>query len=168
MTEMIRTMAQFLLLPILIVGAAILVKGYADTGDGFSAGVVVSTAVLLQYLAYGYDRSARAWPVKYAPQLAFSGLLIALLASFQSLLRGEAFFSHTPAPDAEVIKLGSLELHTAVLFDLGVFCIVVGFVVHLMSLIAQAYWGEDRDQGSEIRDQGSGIRDRGSEVSGDG
>jgi hypothetical protein len=35
-----RAVARLLYLPTLLVAAAILVKGFVETGDGFSAGVV--------------------------------------------------------------------------------------------------------------------------------
>jgi multisubunit Na+/H+ antiporter MnhB subunit len=136
MTILTQKMARLLLLPTWMIALAILVKGYAEPGDGFSAGVVAATGVLLSYMALGYRRTIRLLPVHVAPFLAFSGLLLALLVGFHSLLRGEPFFSHYPPPSEHVIMVGSLELHTAVLFDIGVFLIVLGFMVHSMSLIA--------------------------------
>jgi multisubunit Na+/H+ antiporter MnhB subunit len=137
MTILTQKMSMLLLLPIWMIAFAILVKGYAETGDGFSAGVVAAVGVLLHYIALGYRRTAELVPVRAAPLLAFSGLLLALLVGFHSVLRGEPFFSHYPPPGGHVPTLGSLELHTAVLFDVGVFLIVVGFMVHSMSLIAR-------------------------------
>jgi multisubunit Na+/H+ antiporter MnhB subunit len=40
--------------------------------------------------------------------------------------------THFPRPGEEVMYLGTLELHTAILFDLGVFCLVFGFIVTVM------------------------------------
>jgi multisubunit Na+/H+ antiporter MnhB subunit len=137
MTILTRTMAIMLLIPTWMIALAILVKGYAETGDGFSAGVVAAVAVLLQYMSLGYKRTAEALPVQVAPLLSLSGLMLALLVGFQSVLRGEPFFSHYPPPGEHAMRLGSLELHTAVLFDVGVFLIVLGFMVHGMSLIAR-------------------------------
>ena len=52
-TVLTRMVARLLLAPVLVVAAAVLVKGYADVGDGFAAGVIAALGVLLQYLAFG-------------------------------------------------------------------------------------------------------------------
>lgn len=136
MTVLTQMMARLLLLPILTVALAVLVKGYADTGDGFSAGVIAATGVLLQYIAFDYWTVERHLPIRYAPGFAVAGLLLAFLVGFLPALSGEPVFSHFPPPNAEVTTIGSLELHSAVLFDVGVFLIVLGFTVHVMSLFA--------------------------------
>ena len=43
--------APRLLGPALMVAAAIIVKGYTDAGDGFSAGVIVTLAIAVRYVA---------------------------------------------------------------------------------------------------------------------
>src|SRR3712207_9188903 len=73
-----RAVARVLYLPTLLVAAAILVKGFVETGDGFSAGVVGALGVLLRYLAFGHEEARRLLPVRYATVVAFAGLLVAL------------------------------------------------------------------------------------------
>jgi multisubunit Na+/H+ antiporter MnhB subunit len=134
-TTLTQVISKLLLLPILAIAVAVLVKGYAYTGDGFSAGVIAATGILLQYLAFGYHHVEQRLPIRYAPFAITGGLLLAFLVGFLPAVYGKPVFSHVPAPNHEVIHLGSLELHSAVLFDVGVFLIVVGFSVHVMSLI---------------------------------
>lgn len=136
MTILTQTIARLLLLPIFMIAFAVLVKGYADTGDGFSAGVIAATGIMLQYMTFSYSRVERWLPLRFAPFAAYVGLLLALLVVFFPTVRGEPVVTHVPAPGHEVVELGSLELHTAVLFDVGVFLIVLGFIVHVMSLMA--------------------------------
>jgi multicomponent Na+:H+ antiporter subunit B len=135
-TVLTRAVARLLLAPVLMVAAAILVKGYADVGDGFAAGVVAALGVLLQYLAFGRAAVERALPVRRAAQLAVGGLLLALAVAFLPALAGEAPLPHAPPPGAEVAKLGSLELIGAVAFDVGVFALVMGMVVATIGLVA--------------------------------
>jgi multisubunit Na+/H+ antiporter MnhB subunit len=135
-TVLTRAVARLLLAPVLMVAAAILVKGYADVGDGFAAGVVAALGVLLQYLAFGRAAVERALPVGRAAQLAVGGLLLALAVAFLPALGGGAPLQHAPAPGAHVVKLGSLELIGAVVFDVGVFALVLGMVVATIGLIA--------------------------------
>lgn len=136
-TALTVVVARLLLLFSFVVAAAVLVKGYADVGDGFSAGVIAALGVLLQYIACGYDDVEATLPTRFAPVTALAGLLLALLVTFFPVLRREPLLSHRPAPGTEVVHLGSLELHTAVLFDLGVFLLVQGFIVTIVRVLGR-------------------------------
>jgi multisubunit Na+/H+ antiporter MnhB subunit len=121
-----------------MVAFGVLIKGYADTGDGFSAGVIAGLAVLLQYLAFGPEASGRLLPARFARELAGLGLLIALVVTFLPALTGDPVMTHRPGPGERVVHIGSLELLTAVAFDVGVFLLVLGFVVGAIDLVARS------------------------------
>jgi multicomponent Na+:H+ antiporter subunit B len=135
LTQMI---SRLLLAPILLVAVAVLVKGYADVGDGFSAGVIAALGILLQYLAFGREEAERLLPVRALPAATFVGLLAALVVAFWPVLRGDALLEHVPPPGAEVTKIGSVELVTAVAFDVAVFLLVLGAVVGIVHAVARA------------------------------
>jgi multisubunit Na+/H+ antiporter MnhB subunit len=136
MTLLTRAIARLLLLPIFMTALAMLVKGYADTGDGFSAGVIAATGILLQYVVFGSREAEQRLPVRIGPSVAIAGLCIMLLVAFVPVLLGEPPLTHHPAPGATVRHVGSLELHTAVLYDVGVFLLTVGFTVTVIGRIA--------------------------------
>ncbi|MFO7573419.1 MAG: MnhB domain-containing protein [Gaiellaceae bacterium] len=137
-TLMTQVIARLLLAPSLVLAAAILVKGYSSVGDGFSAGVVAALGVLTQYLAFGFREADRLLPVRLAPAGAIAGLLLALAVTFSSVLRGEPLLTHSPPPGSDVIHLGTLELITAVAFDVGVFLLVFGATVGILRTVAMA------------------------------
>lgn len=137
-TILTRTLARLLLLPTLVVAVATLVKGYSATGDGFSAGVIAATGVLLQYLAFGRRAVRHIVPAALPLAMVTAGLVLALLVAFVPVLLGRSILTHAPAPDEAVISLGTLEIHTAVLFDVAVFCLVFGFVVGVLDRIGGA------------------------------
>jgi len=136
--DMTRFVSRALLLPSLVTAAAILVKGYAQPGDGFSAGVVASLGVLLQYMAFGEEEASRLLPLPPAGLLCFGGLLLALALAAFPLLFGQPPLTHYPPPGEEPVHLGTLELITAVAFDTGIFLLVFGFSVGVMRLISGA------------------------------
>lgn len=137
-TVLTEAIARLLLAPSLMVAAAILVKGYVDVGDGFAAAVVVSLAVALQYLALGATRAEEELPLlRFAPKTAIAGLLIALFSGFFSVMSGGAPFSHEPAVGERVVRIGRLELMTAVSFDVGVFLLVAGALIALIHHLAE-------------------------------
>lgn len=139
----LQVVAPRLLGPALMFAAAIIVKGYADVGDGFSAGVVVALAISLRYIVLGPDRAEHGLPIlRRAPVVAVAGLLVALASGFFPLLLGEPPFTHQPRPGEHVVKIGTLELITAVAFDIGVFLLVTGVLVvlvhHLTRLVERS------------------------------
>jgi multisubunit Na+/H+ antiporter MnhB subunit len=128
-TLLTRDVARLLLAPTVIVALAILVKGYAQVGDGFAAGMIAGLGVALQYVAAGASRIESQLPVRWAAAAVVGGLALALLVAASALVRGEPLLTHAPGPGAEVVHLGTLELITAMLFDVGIFLLVVGTVV---------------------------------------
>jgi multisubunit Na+/H+ antiporter MnhB subunit len=138
--DVIETVAPRLLGPAIMVAAAIIVRGYADVGDGFSAGVIIALGVALRYIARGVEEAERGLPIlRRAPAATAAGLLIALASGFFGVVLGDPPFTHLPPPGDDVVKIGSLELITAVAFDVGVLLLVTGALVvlvhHLASLI---------------------------------
>lgn len=140
---MIQTVARLLLVPTLLIAAAILVKGYSAVGDGFAAGVVAALGILIQYAAFGYEEAERRLPLRHVALAAPAGLLLVLAISFAPALAGEPIVTHFPRAGAEAIHLGTLELLTATLFDVGIFLIVLGVVTSIVSRL-----GHEREEHS--------------------
>ena len=143
MTIVTRAVARLLLAPTVVVAAAIMVKGYSDVGDGFSAGVIVALAVSLQYVVRGPVGAEAALPfLRFAPVVAVTGLLLAIATGFFPIVRGKPIFTHWPPPGQDPMRIGTLELMTAVVFDVGVFLLVLGVLVVLVHQLAR-YGGEE-------------------------
>ena len=143
MSVILEVVAPRLLGPAVMVAAAIIVKGYVDVGDGFSAGVVVALAVALRYVTLGAERAERSLPVlRYAPAVAAAGLLLALAVGFFPVAMGEPPFTHYPRPGDDVVHVGTLELTTAVAFDVGVFLLVAGALVEVVHQLTRLVEGQ--------------------------
>lgn len=144
---MSRTVARLLLLPAFVTALAILVKGYTEPGDGFSAGVVAALGVLLQIMVFGREEAEKIPGVRQAGVLAFVGLLVALGIAIAPPLLGDAALTHYPPPGGEVVYFGTLELITAVLFDGAICLLVFGFVVGTVVAISHAIETADEGKG---------------------
>jgi multisubunit Na+/H+ antiporter MnhB subunit len=120
-----------------MVAFAMLLKGYADIGDGFSAGVIASLGVILQAVAFGAAEFERLPLVRFAPLATFAGLLFALSTAFGPVLFGNPILYHYPPAGDHVAHFGSLELITPVVFDIGVFLVVFGFCVGSLTSVAR-------------------------------
>lgn len=144
MSIVLDVIAPRLLGPAVMVAAAIIVKGYTDVGDGFSAGVIVALAISLRYITFGPRRAELSLPIlRHAPVVAAGGLLLALAVGFLPVVAGDPPFTHRPGPGEDVVKLGTLELISAVAFDIGVFLLVCGVLVTLVHQLARLVEGPD-------------------------
>lgn len=121
---MLRVAAGWVLPIALLVGIYIFLRGHNQPGGGFIAGLVVSVALLLQYVAFGLHATEARLPIRY-DRVAGVGLLIATLCGVGSFLLGFPFMTtHTGHPI--IGWLGEVPLASAAIFDLGVFLVVVG------------------------------------------
>lgn len=136
---MTALVARWLLAPVLVVAAALLVKGYGESGGGFAAGVVASLGVLLQYFALGYDEAERqlSWALA-SHRLVLLGVALMAAVVLGPILAGEPPVAHLPRPGEKVTELGPLELHTAFVFEVGVALATFGFVVAAVHWIGGA------------------------------
>ncbi|HEV2059394.1 MAG TPA: MnhB domain-containing protein [Solirubrobacteraceae bacterium] len=131
-----QLVARSLLAPALVVAAAILVKGYSDVGDGFAAAIVAALGILLQFLAFGRGQVAAVLPIGRAPLVALCGLGLAVTVFAVPLAVGAAPLEHWPPAAQSPVHVGSLELITAVAFDIGVFLLVLGSAVAIIDALA--------------------------------
>jgi multisubunit Na+/H+ antiporter MnhB subunit len=144
MTPIVRLVAPRLTNPALMVAAAIIVRGYTDVGDGFSAAVIVALAVALRYIVLGPTEAERTTPwARHAHTIAVIGLLGALAAGFFGVLLGEPPFTHLPMPGEPAAHIGTLELTTAFAFDVGLFVLVTGMLVLLIARLSRLAQGDD-------------------------
>jgi multisubunit Na+/H+ antiporter MnhB subunit len=145
MTPIVEVVAPRLLPIALVVAVGLIVKGYADVGEGFGAGVIVALAIGLRHVVLGPVRADRTMPlVRNAHLLVATGLLIALGFGFVGVAFGAPPFTHLPLAGEPVLRIGTLELTTAVGFDVGIFLLVVGAVVMLIRQLSRL--AADADQ----------------------
>ncbi len=126
-------LARALLPMALMVSVFIFLRGHNLPGGGFIAGLITAVALILQYIAHGVAWAQERQPVSYH-LVCGAGLLIAGLTGLGSLALGYPFltsaFGHFHIP-----LIGDVELATAMLFDLGVYLVVVGATLLMLSNI---------------------------------
>jgi multicomponent K+:H+ antiporter subunit A len=112
---------------VLMVGFYIFLRGHNEPGGGFIAGLIVSIAVVMQYMASGYSWATARQRYPYHGIIG-AGVLIAGLTGIGSWFVTKPFltsaFTYVRIPPFEKFELAS-----AALFDLGVFLAVVGAVM---------------------------------------
>jgi multicomponent K+:H+ antiporter subunit A len=125
---MMLVVATRLLLPLAIVaGIYIFLRGHNLPGGGFIAGLIFSIAILMQYLASGFDWADQRRRFDHHALIAW-GVIAAAATGLGALAFGAPFL--TSAYDYFTLPLvGEFELATALAFDIGVSLTVVGAVM---------------------------------------
>lgn len=113
------------LMPVLVLLAFyFLYRGHNLPGGGFVAGLILTVALVLQYMVSGtlwIEAKLRIRPHQWLG----TGILLALATGMGAWLFGYPFLtSHTAVVNLPL--LGELHLPSAFLFDIGVFALVVG------------------------------------------
>ncbi len=110
--------------------------GHYTPGGGFIGGLMTAAALVLLLLAYDIKTLNTILPFDYRLMTA-AGLLIAVLTGAGALLFSEPFLTH--AYDYfELPLLGETSLHTAVLFDIGVYLTVIGVTMTIIQTIGES------------------------------
>ena len=131
----IPALMMAMLFPVIgTVAAFLLLRGHDLPGGGFVAGVTMAVAFILQYMGRGtewVDSHLRVLPVRWMG----TGLLLAAGVGAVPWLFGRPFLSSSFSY-IDIPGIGSVPLASALLFDLGVFALVVGATVLMLIAIA--------------------------------
>jgi multicomponent K+:H+ antiporter subunit A len=139
-----ETLRDYLLVPsvimqwmfpaIIMLSLYLFFRGHDLPGGGFSGGVVLAIAFLLQYLATNViwvENRLRILPVRWVG----AGLMIAALTGMGSWLFGYPFLT-AYAQYVTIPLVGDVPAATALVFDAGVYALVVGATVLVLIALA--------------------------------
>ncbi len=124
-----------LLLPLAaMVSAYLFMRGHNEPGGGFVAGLVLSVALILQYIISGTQ-----WVEAHLPLLPrrwiATGLLCALATGTGAIALGYPFLT-THTAHLHLPWVGDIHVASALFFDIGVFTLVVGSTLLILTAIA--------------------------------
>lgn len=113
--------------PVLIASLYLLFAGHNQPGGGFVGGLVAGAAVAMQYVAGGIDEVRRL--SRFRPwTILGTGLLLTFSTASLPLLLGDQVLE-TAVLEGDLPIIGPLKATSALLFDLGVYLLVVGLVL---------------------------------------
>lgn len=125
-----RVIMEWLFPVILVLAAYLLIRGHDLPGGGFAAGVTMSIALILQYMAMGTRKVEARLRVRPLNWIGL-GLLLAVATGAGAMLLGYPFLTSW-FRYADIAVIGKVPLATALLFDIGVFMLVVGTTALIM------------------------------------
>lgn len=117
----------------LVFAAFLLFSGHNAPGGGFIAGLVAGIAIVLRYLAGGQAAVRTVLGLPPAGLLG-GGLSVALLTGMAGWVWGDRFFESAKL-EIDVPVLGVVKATSALPFDIGVFVVVVGVTLAMLSAL---------------------------------
>jgi multicomponent Na+:H+ antiporter subunit A len=127
---------------VLVLSVYLLFAGHNQPGGGFVGGLVAAAAIALRYVAGGIDAVRTTLRIRPWFVLAI-GLGLAVTAAITPLLFGDAPLDNAKL-EWDVPLLGHLKATSALVFDGGVYLVVVGLVLMIFEAL-----GEDEVPGQE-------------------
>lgn len=141
MTSLIlATAARFLFPLLLLFSVFLLLRGHNLPGGGFVGGLVAAAAFALYWLAFGTRTARRALRINPLTLIA-AGLILAAGSGCVAFLSGRPFLTglwvrlHVPV-------LGEVWAGTPLIFDTGVYLLVIGVLMLVITTLAE----ETREQ----------------------
>ena len=103
-------------------------RGHNLPGGGFIGGLTAAGGVVFYMLGSGVEAARKV--IRVAPEsLMGVGLLLAVGSGLISLFTGDAFMRGLWLPGFSVPGLGKVHLGTPLVFDIGVYLVVIGFTL---------------------------------------
>jgi multicomponent Na+:H+ antiporter subunit B len=115
----LRTLAPFVTVLMLLFSIFITLRGHNAPGGGFIGGLLGASAVALYALAFGAEAGRKLLRL-HPLSIAGAGLFISALSGMVSI------FHDVPYMTGIWFKLGGLDLSTVMSFDIGVYLVVLG------------------------------------------
>jgi len=129
----LSTATRYLLPLLLLLSIYLLLRGHNMPGGGFVGGLAAASAFALYTIANGVTKAKEV--LRIGPRTLIGlGLLAAFLSACLSLVKGLPFMTGLWSED-KVVVIG--KAGTPVLFDAGVYMVVVGVVLTIIFSLAE-------------------------------
>jgi len=131
MTSLILRTANGIIFPLTLLFALYMaLKGHNYPGGGFIGGLIAAVALVLYRMSHGHDAMLRLMPIHPRVVVA-AGLGLASLTGIVPLFFGEPML-RTVAPYVNFGFGQDVHLPSALVFDVGVFLVVIGVSVGMI------------------------------------
>jgi multicomponent Na+:H+ antiporter subunit A len=133
----LRTTTRFLFTLLMLYSLFLLLRGHDAPGGGFIGGLIAAGAFALYLMAYGADGLRRLLPIP-PRTLISAGLLAAVISGVIGILERLPFLTARWTALALVPSGAPVKIGTPLLFDVGVYLVVIGFVLTLAHDLEEA------------------------------
>ncbi|KOX16697.1 NADH-ubiquinone oxidoreductase [Nocardiopsis sp. NRRL B-16309] len=125
-----EAVSRFLFPVVMVISVYLLFTGHTAVGGGFAGGIVAGLAFIVRYLAGGrYELYATAWVQPGA--LIGTGLALSTGTALAGAVYGGDILAGA-ALDLHIPLLGHLHLTSSLVFDTGVYLLVIGLILDIL------------------------------------
>ena len=135
-SPILRTVMRLIVPLTLLFAGFMAFKGHNEPGGGFIGGLVAAIVLVLYHMTFGPEALARMIPV-HPRILLFVGLGLALGTAVFPLLLGHPLLTSYVNHHVPLFGDVEVEFASAMIFDIGVFLVVVGVSVGIITRISQ-------------------------------
>jgi multicomponent Na+:H+ antiporter subunit B len=132
----LQTTARTLIALLMVLSLILLIRGHNEPGGGFIGGLVGATAVTVALMAFGARSVRNAIPL-HPRHLLGIGLAAAVASGLFAAVAGGPFMAaqwvELVVPYAGV----PLKIGTPLLFDIGVYLVVIGFTLTIIRTLEE-------------------------------
>ena len=121
----LQTTSRLILPAALAFSIYVLLRGHNEPGGGFIGGLIAAAGIAVHAIPRGREAliaMLRVWP----KTLIGAGILLAIVSGLPALFLAEPFLTHQ-------WPFASLPIGTTLVFDLGVYLVVIGSVLTFLS-----------------------------------
>lgn len=126
----LNALARMFFVAMLVFSLFILLRGHDEPGGGFIGGLAAAAAYTVVTLAFGADKAQR-WLILHPVVLMGTGLFCAILSGLPPLIGDFGGFLYHLWWEGQIGFL-QLKLGTTLLFDIGVYFVVIGGVLSIL------------------------------------
>ncbi|WP_203363156.1 Na(+)/H(+) antiporter subunit B [Bacillus sp. REN10] len=132
----LQTASKVVFFIIILFAIHLFFAGHYHPGGGFVGGLMTSGAIVLLLLAYDIKTVSQGFPIDYKILIGV-GLLFAAGTAAGALLFNVPLLTHAFG-DFNLPLFGKTSLHTAMLFDTGVYLVVIGVTMTIIQTIGES------------------------------
>lgn len=137
MSSPILRVVMRLIVPLTLLFAGYMaIKGHNEPGGGFIGGLVAAVVLVLYHMTFGPEALKRMIPV-HPRILLFVGLGLAVSTAMFPLLLGWPLLTSYVNHHVPIVGDVEIEFASALIFDVGVFLVVVGASVGIITRFSQ-------------------------------
>jgi len=134
-TTLLQLAARVIRLIMLVVSVFVLLRGHNQPGGGFLGGLLAGAGIVIYVMAF-YSHALLSKTLRRVAPLRVIGLILALGSGLLGIIFGKSFL-HAQWYKLDIPLLGTLDLSTPLLFDIGVYLTVVGIMVMVILLLME-------------------------------
>ncbi|WP_042352176.1 Na(+)/H(+) antiporter subunit B [Bacillus massiliigorillae] len=132
----LQTATKVIAFVIILFSIRLFFSGHYYAGGGFVGGLMTSAALVLIMIAFDMKTVEWILPINYRFLIGI-GLLTSVSTGLIGVFMGDPFLTHYFGY-FDLPILGKTSLHTAALFDLGVYFVVVGVTMTIIKSIGES------------------------------